>query len=521
LSPPLRLPRSPTLLLILILLALTTPALADPPVVHFLIDPTADVKPISPYIYGINEPITPDFSGATLTRLGGNRWSAYNWTNNASNAGNDYHFQNDGYLRGDDVPGGAMIPGIQNAKGHHAAIILTVPMAGYVSADKTPGGDVRNSGPDYLTSRFRPIAAEKHGPFTLTPDPNSPVVFEDEFVNWAKTQSDSPIWFMLDNEPDIWAETHAEIHPDPPTYAEMARKTIEFSTAIKNVDPNTLIFGPANYGWNGYVTFQNAPDRNGRDFQEFYLSQMAAAEHEVGHRLLDVLDVHWYPEVRAGGVRITDPSTLPSVATARIQAPRSLWDPDYLESSWIANNLREPIRLIPRLMDKIARNYPGTKLSISEYNYGGGNDISGALAEADVLGIFGREGVFAACEWPLHRREPFIAAAFRMFRDFDGQGATFGDTSVHAQTDDVADTSVYGATDSQTHQMTAVAINKTDHDIAADFQIDHESAASVELFQLTSSNAAPVGIGKVDVNNGELAITLPPLSVTTIRFAAQ
>ena len=47
------------------------------------------------------------------------------------------------------------------------------------------------------------------------------MVYQDEFVNWVKTnyaygQTDPnrPIYFQLDNEPDIWAETHPEVHPD-------------------------------------------------------------------------------------------------------------------------------------------------------------------------------------------------------------------------------------------------------------------------------------------------------------------
>ena len=54
------------------------------------------MKPISPYIYGMNF-----FAGSSLTnpvtldRLGGNRWTGYNWETNASNAGRDWYYQND------------------------------------------------------------------------------------------------------------------------------------------------------------------------------------------------------------------------------------------------------------------------------------------------------------------------------------------------------------------------------------------------------------------------------------------
>ncbi|MGB6670422.1 MAG: fibronectin type III domain-containing protein, partial [Candidatus Acidiferrum sp.] len=69
--------------------ASTTPvnATAD---VTITINP-AVTKPISPYIYGINfySGITDAPPLLTFDRDGGNRWTAYNWITNASNAGSD------------------------------------------------------------------------------------------------------------------------------------------------------------------------------------------------------------------------------------------------------------------------------------------------------------------------------------------------------------------------------------------------------------------------------------------------
>jgi hypothetical protein len=74
-----------------LMLAVTgaAPAATQPVTVHFSIDPKSDVKPISRYIYGVNQPLNGPYSRLTYTRLGGNRWTVYNWVNNASNAGND------------------------------------------------------------------------------------------------------------------------------------------------------------------------------------------------------------------------------------------------------------------------------------------------------------------------------------------------------------------------------------------------------------------------------------------------
>jgi len=71
-----------------------TPDMPGPSDVRFAIDSTSHAVPISPYIYGLNAPNWSDASGATITRFGGNRITAYNWENNASNAGSDYLFEN-------------------------------------------------------------------------------------------------------------------------------------------------------------------------------------------------------------------------------------------------------------------------------------------------------------------------------------------------------------------------------------------------------------------------------------------
>ncbi|MFM7919217.1 MAG: glycoside hydrolase family 44 protein, partial [Planctomycetaceae bacterium] len=138
--------------------------------VSFSIDPQQDSRPISKFVYGVNQSLDGNYANATFTRLGGNRWTAYNWENNASNAGSDWYFQNDAYLGGGDTPGGAVIPILQNAASRNAGALVTIPVNGYVAADKNGGGDVRNSGTNYLQTRFRQEVPAKGTPFSLTPD---------------------------------------------------------------------------------------------------------------------------------------------------------------------------------------------------------------------------------------------------------------------------------------------------------------------------------------------------------------
>ena len=66
--------------------------------------------------------------------------TAYNWETNASNAGADYFNQNDDFLGGGNTPNGAVAPGLEAARNAGAGMIVTMPMIGYVSADKNGGG---------------------------------------------------------------------------------------------------------------------------------------------------------------------------------------------------------------------------------------------------------------------------------------------------------------------------------------------------------------------------------------------
>src|SRR5271155_3619088 len=95
--------------------------------VTFNVNETQGVSAISPFIYGTNGTQT---SGQNLTfeRDGGNRWTAYNYMNNASNAGSDYLYENDNYLGGGSTPGGAVLPLLQNAQANGAGALVTIPI---------------------------------------------------------------------------------------------------------------------------------------------------------------------------------------------------------------------------------------------------------------------------------------------------------------------------------------------------------------------------------------------------------
>jgi hypothetical protein len=265
----------------------------------------------------------------------------------------------------------------------------------------------------------------------------------------------------LDNEPGSWNVTHPRIHPQRVTYAEVITRSVDYARAIRQVAPRSTIYGPASFGLAGWMRLADAPDAAGRDFIHVYLDAMASAEQSAGARLLDVFDVHFYPSVDFEGQPVSHAHG-DGAGDLRMQLPRSLYDADYEEPGWIVRDfLHEPIQLLPRLATTIREHYPGTKLAITEYNYGGGGDISGAVAQADVLGAYGRYGVHAAALWPLWQQPTeYILAAFEVFQRPLGL-APFARTSVPAQSSDTAKVGVWASVDEESHRVSVVVVHRS------------------------------------------------------------
>lgn len=538
-----------------------TPGDPGPGDLSFSIDAGQNVRAISPYIYGMNSFFnvlpTGTYSGPAiaLDRLGGNRWTGYNWETNYSNAGSDFNHVNDEYLvnyQGNTPPGEAVRPALVNGSTYDRAVMVTVPIAGYVSADHSGTVSVAQTAP---SSRWNQVAAKKESVYpgsslSMSPDETDDYAFTDEFVNWVKTTKDNlpnppVVFYGLDNEPGLWDNTHPRLYGTTnPTFADLKAKTIAHASAIKDVDPDALVFGPTTFGWsdfrslNGASDYTSSPPHPGNadfDFHEWYLNEIAQEEANQGRTLIDVLDMHWYPEATGGGTRITfngvnDNSA--AVVAARVQAPRSLWDPTYVESSWITGGCPEctmgqPIQFLDRVQADIDSFKPDTKVAITEYNYGGGSHISGAIAEADVLGIYGREGVFAATWWNIEgttaSAAPYTYGAFNMFRNFDGAGGTFGDTSVDAATDDIAASAVYASLDSSDpNRMVVVAINRTGSAQDAAIQLNYDRIFDhAEVYRLTSASPNPVQGADVELDLvNALLYSMPAYSVTTLVFVS-
>jgi len=516
--------------------------------VTIVIDP-AKTRPISPWIYGMN--FYNGVAGAppqlTFDRAGGNRWTAYNWETNASNAGSDYLYENDNYLSSSNVPAEAVRSFIAADQSTGLASLVTVQLQGLVAADEN--GPVGVANPPDLT-RFKAVVDKKstvtNAPFALNPPMTGPNVFMDEFV-WALDQKFSamgifgaspahPTFVSLDNEPELWNSTHLEVQgPSPVTSDNYIAKTITLTKALKDQFPDIVIFGPVHYGFQGIYNWQgelSATPGGTNWFPDKYLTAISAASATYGKPLVDVYDFHWYAEeYDSNGTRsldLTGPTLTDAQVQLIVQSPRALWDPTFTDSTnsnpWIYQELgNTPINILGRLQAKIDAEFPGMKISITEYESGGWNHIAGTIAQTDNLGIFASQGVFAANFWPPGGTYSYALAGFRAFRDFDGAGANFGDTSIQAVSSSVQNVVVYASSESTAPgRYVFVAINRsTSSQVTA---INGLSlSGNAHLYQMTAATAqgqspvTPVSIGTMAVSGTSMTLTLPALSVTTVE----
>jgi hypothetical protein len=446
---------------------------------------------ISPAIYGINSLATSKASylaadSAMLgsDRMGGNRMTGFNWETNFSNAGSDYQHSSDNWLTQNPVPtgtgnGGAVAGFVERNLSLGRKPIVQLQMAGYVAADGSGTVPEAEAAP---SARWKKVVFAKGSPFSLAPVTSDSFVYMDEEVNFlvskfGRADQGGVPYYGLDNEPALWGGTHPRIHPQSLTFKELLDKSEALAKAVKAVDPSAKVMGSESFGamemWKCVAGTPNSiPDC--ADWGTYaakydwavaaFLGEMKARSAAAGKRLIDILAIHWYPEDK-GDARIND-GNLKNGGTAkdieaRLQAPRSLWDSAYLENSWITGMTgNKPVSILARTLKSIDTAWPGTRLAVTEYNYGGENHWSGALAQADVLGVFGKLDLEAA---NVHTAVTgYLAAAFRLYRNFDGKGNGFGDTYVAADNPDSTVFSTYASLDSKNPKLLhVIAINKS------------------------------------------------------------
>ncbi|MDX1953019.1 MAG: glycoside hydrolase family 44 protein [Verrucomicrobiota bacterium] len=509
-------------------------------VTSLFVDAAANARTISDLIYGMNFATAAQLEelNVPLNRSGGNPESRYNWKQNAHNRGMDWYFQSLG--DGSSIPGASADEFIQDTKAGGAEPMITVPMIGWV-AKLGPGRQRLSSfsiskygQQTDRDSQWFPDAGNGillSGAFVTNNDPNDAsvlvdVAFQREWIQhltnrWGRSSNGGVRYYILDNEHGLWHSTHRDVYPQGVRMQEILDKSVAHARAIKEVDAAALVVGPEEWGWSGYLYsgydqwygakfgWGNLPDRaahGGMDYLPWYLKEMKAASLAANQRLLDIFSVHFYPQSGEFSANVSSGTQL-----KRNRSTRGLWDTNYVDESWIATQ----VKLIPRLRQWADQYYfPGTPIALTEYSWGADEHINGATAQADLLGIFGREGLDMANRWVTPPTGSPTYRAIKLYRNYDGNRSTFGNVSVKATTPDPDKVAAFAARRTADGALTIMTINKQPG-IAAPFTmtITNHSAAVAEVWELSGTNAI-VRKADLPLSGNILSNSLPAQSIT-------
>ena len=515
--------------------------------VNITVNAQANRHAINPLIYGTAFASSNELSDLnfTLNRSGGNAETRYNWQLNVHNHAADWYFES----IADDGPtnaGATADAFVAGSKNGGAQPMITIPMIGWMPRL----GPNRSKLWSYSTNQYGPqtdsdihnapynnpdagngisITNNTHITWNNPADANFPTnsAFQKGYVQhllsrWGSATNGGVGFYIMDNEESIWQGTHQDVHPVGPTMQEIRDDFLTYATMVKSNDPGALVCGFEEWGWNGYLYsgydqqnpgYADRAANGGWDYMPWLLNQIYQHDLTNGYRLLDYFTLHCYPQ--EGNVSGNDIS--PGTELLRNESTRVFWDSNYVDPSWI-NNI---IMLIPRMKSWVATNYPGTKIGITEYNWGAETNINGATAQADILGIFGREGLDLATRWTMPPNTSPTYKAMKLYRNYDGNKSTFGDTSVLTTVPNPDILSAYAALRTNDGALTVMVINK-DLNNATPVVVNltnFNTAGTAQRWQLTSANVIN-HLANISLTNGVLADLLPVQSVTLFVLPA-
>lgn len=433
-------------------------------------------------IYGIN--FAPNQLREELelpvSRWGGNATERYNFQTSSSNQGNDWYYANNATT----IDAHHEFESGNQADG--TASIMTLPALGWVSSDRTGScsypleiSGQQDSQINHWLSPNTPCGnGYRNGEFLGPVDPSLTSIAIDEnfaaawvaeMVSRHGTAAEGGVeMYAIGNEPGLWHYTHGDVRENPITRQEFFDLNIRYAEAVKQVDPTAEVLGPVLWGGSSYYVsadelLSGVRPRDVPIFLEEYLETMKQAGQQSGQRLLDRLAINFYDDRVFGG----------GTDALRLQSTRQLWDSSYAPADWWV--VRDFLygngsAVIPRMQSLIEKHFPGIPMALTEYSFGGVDDGVGALAQMDVLGIFGREGLDMAALW-----EPYadyvttpeaefsdrpVFWAFRLYRNYDGNGSKFGNTALLTTSTDEDKVSAFAA-ERDDGAITIMLINKS------------------------------------------------------------
>ena len=509
--------------------------------IQITVNPSQEIKKISPYIYGRNNSLSDNPSspvdseswqlykdaGVTFFReSGGNNSTKYNWHKKLSSHPDWY---NNVYAHDWDYAAQSLQTNMPDAKGMWAFQLL-----GY--AAKTGAYNFDDWG--YNRSQWSDSVNKNWcgggGPGKGSGNPNtylepwpadSTVAILSQWFDKLKLNKEQFQYWNMDNEPECWNSTHDDIMPNSIPAEDYIQRYVAVATKVRKLFPDIKIVGPVFtnewqwYNWQGIGVISD-PQNSSKKYPwvEYFIKRIAEEQKQTGLRLLDVLDFHFYPDVNRD---IT------------LQLYRVFYDTAYdypgangckvLNGGWDNSITKEYIfKRSADWLNKYMGANNGVTMGVSEMGnlYSQDPNVV-AVGYASLLGTFAENNVelFAPWYWDVGQWE-----TLHLFTHYTGSIAI---NSTSSQDNQV---SAYSSLNAGKDTISVVLVNR-DVQNSQSVVISPKNVSipvgKVSCYQLsnlpskeTFVSAAQNALKKSEasVNNGSIALTLPKLSVTAVQI---
>jgi len=510
------------------------------------IDAKQDILKISPYIYGRNNslsdnpssPLTPakwqfyKDAGVTMFREGGgNNSTKYNWRKKLSSHPDWY---NNVYSHDWDYAVKSLQQNMPKAQG-----LWSFQLLGKVAGNKNNnfndwayntsqwwsgcgqnlagGGKVNSTGGNKALTEGNPNLYLTD----WTADSTVGILTKWFGENGLKLNKQQVKYWNMDNEVEIWSGTHDDVMPKQLPAEDFMQVYFEVAKKARAIYPEIKLVGPVTanewqwYNWDaGKIT---AADGKSYTWLEFFIKRVGEEQKASGIRLLDVLDIHFYPgETKASDI---------------VQLHRVFFDKTYNypgangvkrlgSSGWDGNITKEYIfeRCREWLVKYVGPDH-GVTFSVSEMDTKVVNPTVTAVWYASTLGEFANRGVEFFTPWSWETGMWEVLHLYSRYAQ---------EMKVKSTSTEELYVSAYSSVNQSRDSMTVILINRSvdvTKNVTVKFAnftaangnypvLSLSNLPATETFKSHTINA--IKSSKATVSDSSFNLSLAPLSITAV-----
>lgn len=521
---------------LLLLLILTVGAIAN----DITIDAAADRQPISPYIFGRNNSLSDNASspvskadwqkyrdaGVRIFREnGGNNSTKYNWEKKLTSHPDWY---NNVYDHNWDYAAQSLQANMPGAQGMWAFQLI-----GWAASNKNNNFNDWGYNKSQWWEGVRNNWAGGGGPDKGDGDPekyleewpaDKTVGILDHWFNTLGLDSKQFFYWNMDNEVEIWNGTHDDVMPEQIGAEEFMQRYFDVAKKARAAFPDIKLVGPVPANeWQWYNWNNDAVTYNGRRYVwlEYFILRVAEEQQASGVRLLDVLDIHFYPgENNASDIvnlhRIWFDKKYTYPGANGVKRIGGGWN-DALRQEYVFQRCND-------WLEKYMGEDHGVGLGVSEMDINSNNPNLIAVWYASTLGVFADEGVelFTPWSWKTGMWEVLHLFSNNTKELKVGSSTMPADVvNAYASSNAAGDSLTVFLVNRDTNNSQDVNMSLANFDIAdGDYTtLQLSNLPSNETFKSASDNALKTG--SVSVANGALALSVPKLSITAILLTGK